>query len=149
MDEVALASISQVDARRAGYGSVEALGADLRGDADLPLYRLEFRRLDEPDPRETLAATAEISERDAADIARRLERLDKDGAWTLATLRLIAERPGTRAADLATELGREKAWLKANIRKLKNLGLTISLETGYRISPRGAAYLQASNRSSP
>jgi hypothetical protein len=29
------------------------------------------------------------------------------------------------------------------VRKLKNLGLTISLEVGYRLSPRGAAYLAA------
>jgi hypothetical protein len=29
------------------------------------------------------------------------------------------------------------------VRKLKNLGLTISLETGYQLSPRGAAYLVA------
>src|SRR5262249_14048854 len=75
VDEVALASISPRDARRAGYGSVDELSTDLRGDAGLPLYRLELRRLDEPDPRETLAASAEISEQDAAEIARRLARL--------------------------------------------------------------------------
>jgi hypothetical protein len=47
---------------------------------------------------------------------------------------------------LALELGREKEWLKGSVRKLKNLGLTISLGTGYRISPRGAAYLEAGDR---
>jgi len=112
IDEVRLASISTVDARRAGYDSVEELSADLRGDARLQLYRLELRRLDEPDPRKTLAASAEIWEQDAAEIARRLARLDEDGAWTLSTLRLIAARPGTRAADLAFELGCENEWLK-------------------------------------
>jgi hypothetical protein len=30
-----------------------------------------------------------------------------------------------------------------NVRKLKALGLTISLEVGYRLSPRGQAYLRA------
>jgi len=146
IDEVGLASISPEDAGRAGYGSIEELSADLRGDAALPLYRLELRRLDEPDPRTTLASSSELSEDDVAEIARRLARLDRGGEWTLSTLRLIAARPGTRAADLAVELGREKEWLKASILKLKNLGLTISLATGYRISPRGAAYLEALDR---
>lgn len=35
----------------------------------------------------------------------------------------------------------DQAKLKLNIRKLKNLGLTISLGTGYQISPRGKALI--------
>ena len=31
---------------------------------------------------------------------------------------------------------------KRNVRKLKELGLTESLEVGYRLSPRGEAYRQ-------
>ena len=37
--------------------------------------------------------------------------------------------------------GRETQPFKLDVRKLKNLGLTISLEVGYRLSPRGEAYL--------
>lgn len=48
--------------------------------------------------------------------------------------------PGRRAADLAEEAGVDKAWFKQNVRKLKALGLTESLEVGYRLSPRGRAY---------
>jgi len=44
---------------------------------------------------------------------------------------------------LAAELNLERAPFKLNVRKLKNLGLTMSLETGYRISPRGEALLRA------
>ena len=55
-------------------------------------------------------------------------------------LGLIAERPATRAPDLAASLGRETAPFKADVRKLKELGLTESLEVGYRLSPRGRAY---------
>lgn len=33
--------------------------------------------------------------------------------------------------------------VEADVRKLKGLGLTLSLDVGYRLSPRGAAYLQA------
>ena len=56
-------------------------------------------------------------------------------------LALIAERPAVRAGDLAESLGRERLSFKADVRKLKNLGLTLSLEIGYRLSPRGEAYL--------
>ncbi len=36
----------------------------------------------------------------------------------------------------------ETAWFKTNVRKLKALGLTESLEVGYRLSPRGRAFLE-------
>jgi hypothetical protein len=39
-------------------------------------------------------------------------------------------------------LGQEKLQFKVNVRKLKALGLTESLETGYRLSPRGVAFLR-------
>ena len=39
-------------------------------------------------------------------------------------------------------VGRETQPFKTGVRKLKALGLTISLETGYRLSPRGEAFLR-------
>jgi len=57
-------------------------------------------------------------------------------------LELIAQRPATRAPDLAASLGRETAPFKTDVRKLKELGLTESLDVGYRLSPRGEAYLR-------
>jgi biotin operon repressor len=44
---------------------------------------------------------------------------------------------------LAEALGRERFALKADVRKLKRLGLTLSLEVGYELSPRGRSYLDA------
>jgi predicted DNA-binding transcriptional regulator YafY len=61
--------------------------------------------------------------------------------WTRETLRLIRARPGVRAADLARDLGHAHDEFKRDVRKLKNLGLTISLETGYRLTPKGEALL--------
>jgi hypothetical protein len=142
-------AISARDARRAGYESADAVVADLRGDASLPVTRVAFHLVDEPDPRAALAASADLSTDDVVDIDRRLDRLDarsSHGAWTRATLDAIAAHPGTRAADLAASFRRETAPFKIDVRKLKNLGLTISLETGYRLSPRGAAYLVATRR---
>jgi hypothetical protein len=40
-------------------------------------------------------------------------------------------------------LDQEKDVFKLNVRKLKRLGLTESLEVGYRLSPRGIAFLRA------
>jgi hypothetical protein len=143
---VAPDAISMRDARSAGYASPAALVADLRGDASLEVTRVAFHRVDEPDPRATLAEHDELSADDVAEIDRRLARLDARssyGPWTRATLDAIAARPGTRAGDLAASFGRDMAPFKLDVRRLKNLGLTISLLTGYRLSPRGTAYLRA------
>jgi hypothetical protein len=142
-------SIGARDARRAGYPSASAVVADLRGDAALPVTRVDFHVVDEPDPRATLAADDRLSAEDVADIDARLSRLDSrssHGPWTHATLDAIASQPGTRAADLAATLRREMAPFKVDVRKLKNLGLTISLDVGYRLSPRGEAYRRSTGR---
>ena len=94
------------------------------------------------DPRVALRERSELTADDVAELGRRLGRLDgasTHGPWTDAVLRLIAERPGVRAGDLAESLGRERLPFKADVRKLKGLGLTESLEVGYRLSPRGRA----------
>jgi hypothetical protein len=134
--------VTEADARAAGHHSRAALLADLR-DADLPLYRVRFTFLTEPDPRAELAADDALSDQDRAAIDARLARLDKassHGPWTADALTAIAERPEVRAADLAAALGRETQPFKLDVRKLKALGLTESLPVGYRLSPRGAAY---------
>lgn len=73
-----------------------------------------------------------------------LLRMDKSRSWTAETLSTIEETPRTAASKLAAKLGRETARFKADVVKLKQLGLTQSFEVGYEISPRGKAYLKAS-----
>lgn len=146
---VALSSITREDARRAGYPSAAALRAELPGEAGLPVYRIEFRLHEGPDERQVLARTSDLRAEDVEAIARRLDRLDAaaaEGPWTRQTLRLIAEHPERRAPDLAAMAGRERDPFKLDVRKLKNLGLTLSFAVGYRISPRGEAYLRATQR---
>ncbi|MEU8222069.1 hypothetical protein [Kribbella sp. NPDC048915] len=118
----------------------------LRGDETLPTFLIRFHLVEGPDPRDELAAQTSLSPEQLADLRARLAQFDElshHGAWTLETLRLIQTKPATRAAELAASLGRETAPFKLDVRKLKNLGLTYSLEVGYRLSPRGAAYLDA------
>jgi hypothetical protein len=148
---VELDEITVEDARRAGFESVEALIAEFRNEPTDPVYRIEFRYLDEPDPRTELANQADLEAEDVAEIDRRLERLDQAssrGPWTLETLELIEANPERRAPDLAEMVGRETKPFKLDVRKLKNLGLTLSFRIGYRLSPRGEAYLSA-RRSDP
>ena len=144
VDIVTLEDVTDADARAGGYEDRAALIADLRGTPDLDLYRIRFHAVDEPDPRAALAAEATLGAADRAEIDKRLDRLDKassHGPWTRETLRLVERMPAIRAGDLADEVGRERLPFKADVRKLKNLGLTISLGVGYELSPRGQAYL--------
>lgn len=132
-------------AKAAGYSSLDDLQAYLGSKpVDRDLYMVRFEVVDEPDPRQELAANDSLNDDDVADIRRRLDRYDNassHGAWTHPTLELIAQHPGRRAPDLAEMAGRETKPFKLDVRKLKNLGLTHSLRIGYELSPRGAAYL--------
>ncbi|HEX9854778.1 MAG TPA: hypothetical protein VGC47_05645 [Acidimicrobiia bacterium] len=149
VDIVDPASITDDEAQRSGHGSAEALHADMPGTPNEPTYRIAFRYVDEPDPRTELANDASLGEDDVAEIDRRLDRIDARspvGPWTMATLRTIAEHPHRRAGDLAEMHGRERLDFKKDVRKLKNLGLTLSFDPGYRLSPRGEAYLRMTRR---
>ena len=144
VDIVEPAAIDDDDARRAGYHSAAELLADLRGAPEMAVYRVQFH-LAGSDPRDALAADDQLSDADVAEIDRRLARLDAastHGPWTDAVLDEIGRRPAVRAGDLAADFGRELQPFKTDVRKLKNLGLTLSLEVGYELSPRGRAYLQ-------
>jgi hypothetical protein len=152
VDVVTVAEITDTDARAAGYPDRAALLADLAGPADAPLYRLRLRRVDGPDPRAVLAADDNLDDAALAEITRRLDRLDRAsriGPWTRATLGAIAGHPGVRAPDLAASFGRDTLPFKVDVRKLKALGLTESLPVGYRLSPRGRAYLVRSGHCRP
>lgn len=137
----AVGTVTAAEARRAGYASVEALLADL-GDRDGTLYRIAFRRISD-DPRVALREDATLSPEVRDAIAARLAALDARGPWTRATLALIAGNEGVAAADLARRLGLETPVLKRRIRRLKEVGLSESLTTGYRLSPRGRAFVAA------
>jgi hypothetical protein len=141
--------ITDADARRAGFATKAAAIAELRGSEDLPTYRIRFHPAQGEDPRSQLAADAHLSPDDITQIRARLDRLDRassHGAWTLDVLRAIEEHPAVRAPDLAQRVGRETQPFKLDVRKLKNLGLTISLKVGYRLSPRGEEYLRRIGR---
>jgi hypothetical protein len=142
VNEVAMTNISDADARRAGYASRGELLDELRS-RDGTVYRIELGGV-RADPRVALRQSAALSAKELAEIARRLQRLDErstHGPWTRQTLDLIRSRSGVRAGDLCRLVGLELQPFKLNVRKLKALGLTESLEVGYRLSPRGLVFM--------
>lgn len=143
------AELTDADAAAAGFADLEALRKAQIGDRQL--YRVGVR-LAGPDPRVALRGRSRLSATAHAEIAARLDRLDRAsrrGPWTGAVLELIAANPGVRAPDLAERMGLETLPFKRDVRKLKELGLTESLEVGYRLSPRGRAYRRLTSKMPP
>jgi hypothetical protein len=143
VDAIEPGEITATDAARAGYDTVGAVLAELQAGEDRRLFRIEFHYAGE-DPRVALREQMDISEDEVAAIVDRLDRLDAssiDGPWTRQILRLIAAHPQERAADLAARVGQDKPPFKRRVRRLKELGLTESLDVGYRLSPRGRVVL--------
>ena len=140
VDLVAVATISEEDARRAGEASLDALRKRLGGAAEV--WRVELRLLGRDDRIER-REHADLDAEQLDAIRARLARLDRGAPWTLTTLRLIERYPGIVSTKLAAHAGMERPAFKLNVRKLKELGLTESLVTGYRLSPRGEAVLRS------
>lgn len=126
--------ITPDDVRRTGL-SVDDLRASISGEGTL--LRIELHLAGE-DPRvalrERVPDDAEIEA-----IAAKLAAIDKASAtpWTSAYLLLIGEAPGIVSHRLAPQVSTDLPRFKRRVRQLKELGLTESLEVGYRLSPRG------------
>lgn len=131
VERIGVEAIRIGDAVAAGYTDHDALLRELN-DRTGDLYRIELAGIDS-DPRETLREETDVE----PDVLAWLTRID----WALPILKAIERAPEVRAADIAEPMGMPRDRFKARVRELKNRGLTISLETGYRISPRGAAAL--------
>jgi hypothetical protein len=131
--------ITAEDIRRTGM-TVEDLRASIAGEGSL--LRIELH-LAGDDPRialrEQLPENAELE-----TIVARLARIDAASAtpWTKRYLQLIAVQPAVVSRVLAAQVHAEVPPFKRRVRQLKELGLTESLEVGYRLSPRGRAVLE-------
>jgi hypothetical protein len=143
IDEVAPITLDEVtdeEARLAGHASAADAIAALRAEGQL--YRIRFHRLGD-DPRIALRTRDALTADEVADIDRALARLP----WAMARLQAISGQPGVVSTVLADAAGMERQRFKTQVRRLKALGLTESLEVGYRLSPRGEAYLRARSAS--
>ena len=143
VDVVEHEDISVEDARNSGYGSLDEL-LEWLGSREGSIHRVAFHFAG-PDPRIELRNKSDLDEGEVSEIKARLagfDRASEEGPWTAAVLEVIRDRPGVRASDLAAGFGRDTQPFKRDVRRLKELGLTESLEVGYRLSPRGRAILE-------
>jgi hypothetical protein len=136
--------VSAAQARAAGYRDAESAQAALDRRPAKHVYAIKVSYVG-ADERPALAADEALTGDDVAAITNRLARLDdasRAGPWTRRYLELIRDNEAVRAPDLAAREALDVPRFKRRVRRLKGLGLTISLAVGYRISPRGKAFLR-------
>lgn len=130
-----LGELSTTDARLAGFDDLDALRDELsrsaktRVTARTRVHRVTFFFVRAEDPREILKKDTSDAALDAI-IGRlaRMDRLSRRGPWTLELLDLIGRKLRAASSELAPRMQRERRALKADVRKLKELGLTVSHE---------------------
>jgi hypothetical protein len=144
VDQISEKEISDRDAKLAGYESKTHLLKELERRGDGVLYRIRLS-LAGPDERAVLRSKGKITDDEWRELKQKLDRLDArsvHGPWVARFLTVVSMNPGVLSTILASSLELERKWFKAQMRKLKEFGLTESLGIGYRISPRGAAVLK-------
>jgi hypothetical protein len=144
---VQIESISTRDAQRAGFSTKKELSEHLAQQKEGFFYKIQIK-YHSPDPRINLRSQHSLNDEELMILKNRLSRMDqkvKHNVRSHQLLEIIKKYPGRRAGDLAEILKVDKDWLKIYIRKLKNLGLTISHEVGYSLSPLGVFVLNQMN----
>jgi hypothetical protein len=134
--------VTAAQARAAGYPDAKSAQKELDRRPARHTYVIAVSYL-APDERPELAADDVLSDADVDAISTRLDRWDAASQpWTREYLRMIGANEAVRAPDLAARVGLDVPRFKRRVRQLRGLGLTISLDVGYRLSPRGRAYLR-------
>jgi hypothetical protein len=138
--------VTAAQARAAGYPDAKTAQKELDRRPAKHTYLISVSYL-APDERPELAADERLSDADVHAITARLGRWDAaaETPWTRKYLVMIGANEAVRAPDLAAREGLDVPPFKRRVRQLKGLGLTISLDVGYRLSPRGRAYLRLTN----
>ena len=138
--QISARSLRRADATAAGFESVADMIEQLGAARDAQLTRVDFRYLGSASVKQPdTGVPVEPELTTLVEKVRAFDTRSGRGPWAVAALAMIEAHPGRRAPDLAGMIGWETAPFKANVRKLKGLGLTQSLEVGYRLTPRGEA----------
>jgi hypothetical protein len=139
-------AITKSDATKAGYESIDSLMKAINKVKAGIIYKVKLKYHSE-DPRLELREKTDLTEAEYQKLKTKLDRLDKTrGPWVLIVMKLIKRYPERRAGDLADIMRMDKFDFKINVRKLKNLGLTISHEIGYSLSPLGDIVMERFGR---
>jgi hypothetical protein len=134
--------VTAAQARAAGYPDAKTAQKELDRRPARHTYVIAVSYL-APDERPELASDDRLTDADVSAISARLDRWDAaTEPWARQYLTMIGDNEAVRAPDLAARVGLDVPRFKRRVRQLKGLGLTISLDVGYRLSPRGRAYLR-------
>lgn len=149
VDEIELVpfgSITDDDARASGMADREILRRKAAHagpiDDETLVHRVVFHVVGSPAGSEATVVDADS----IANACARLDRLDlagPRGPWTARVLALIATHPSVVSTRLAALVDQPRVEFKTDVRKLKALGLTESLEVGYRLTTLGAEVLRS------
>lgn len=151
LERIAIETITEHDAARSGFTGrselLEYLGrysesAFLTPESEV--WRIVFHHGGEDD-RIDQALDGSLTDELFAELQRKLDGYDTrsaSGPWTRRTLKVIEKNPRIAASKLAPKLKLDTLPFKANVVKLKKLGLTMSFEVGYEVSPRGRAFMK-------
>ena len=133
----AATAVTAAQARAAGYPDAKTAQKELDRRPAKHTYVIAVSYL-APDERPELAADDGLSTTDVDAITARLGPLGRGHRtpWTRRYLEMIGANEAVRAPDLAARVGLDVPRFKRRVRQLKGLGLTISLDVGYRLSPR-------------
>ena len=134
--------VTAAQARAAGYPDAKTAQQELDRRPAKHTYVITVSYL-APDERPELAADDRLVCRRRRRDRRPARRWDAaaETPWTREYLEMIGANEAVRAPDLAARVGLDVPRFKRRVRQLKGLGLTISLDVGYRLSPRGKAFL--------
>ena len=155
VDRVPVATISNLDAKRAGFPGKAALVEYLQGFSKTTLsessevFRVALHFGGEGDF-STESQDDKVTDEAFEQLTSKLARMDSSsqcGPWTRTTLDLIEQHPRTAASKLAAMVERDTRPFKADVVKLKKLGLTQSFEVGSDLTPRGRAFLDRLRKS--
>ena len=140
LSTVSDAELTEQDACASGFVSLEEMKGWMRPGPQ-PLFKVTLHHAGDGD-RVDIATDDKLTPESLAELKKRIARLEKNGPWVKKTMRLIAKHPRIAASKLAKKHKRETQPFKTDVRKLKRLGLTMSFEVGYELSPRGRKFLK-------
>ncbi len=135
------ASITDSEASASGFEDAAALRRFLDTRAKVTLVEFNYLGaglVGQPERERLTGAGLE-------SLIGKLDNMDarSGNTWTSRVLSAVADHPGRRAGDLAPAFGWDTPTFKRQVRKLKALGLTHSLDVGYELTERGQQLLKA------
>ena len=139
VDQIGVERLTAKQARQSGFSDKAELVRFLDVEPGDLVWRVALRYLGQQPVNQP--ERARLSDEELHRTVERLARWDTRVPWTHTALGLIKAHPGRRAGDLAPQLELPLPEFKRKVRQLKGLGLTESLEVGYRLSARGQQVL--------